>query len=260
MPEIRFTKEGALAWFVIDHPERRNALTQEMMGQLSEGLRSIADDNDVRAVVITGAGEKAFASGGDISRFGETRKDFEATQKSAAYRRAIFEQMNTLEKPVVAMIRGYCMGGGLALALEADLRFASSDATFAIPAAKLGIAYSATGIEKLAALVGPSAAKDILFSGRRIKAEEALSLGLINKVLPAEELEGFTRDYCGQLAKNAPLSIASTKFVLGQLALPVSARDYEKIAELQRAAAESEDIKEGRKAFLEKREPRFQGR
>jgi len=259
MPEIRLAKEGGLAWFTIDHQERHNALTQEMMGQLAEGLEDVAVDQSVRAIIITGAGEKAFASGGDISRFGETRKDFEATQKSAARRKAIFERMNSIEKPVIAMIRGYCMGGGLAVAMETDLRFASSDATFAIPAAKLGIAYTATGMEKLSSLVGISAAKDILFSGRRLKAEEALSLGLINRVLPADELEPYTREYCQQLAMNAPLSIAASKFVLTQLALPPASRDNDRILEKQRVAAESEDIKEGRKAFLEKRKPVFRG-
>src|SRR5690606_29425609 len=173
---------------------------------------------------------------------------------------AIFEKMNALDKPVITMIRGYCMGGGLAVAMETDLRFASSDSTFAIPAAKLGIAYSATGIEKLSTLVGPGAAKDILFSGRRLKADEALSLGLINRVLPPEELEAYTRDYCEQLASNAPLSIASTKFIISQLALPHASRNTARIEELQRAAAESEDLKEGRKAFMEKRKPTFHGR
>ncbi|MDI6028820.1 enoyl-CoA hydratase-related protein [Corticibacterium sp. UT-5YL-CI-8] len=260
MPEIRLTKEAGLAWLIIDHPERRNALNPEMMQQLSVGLDEVAKDISVRAIVLTGAGDKAFASGGDISRFGETRKDFEASQESAAKRKAVFAKMGAMDKPVVSMIRGYCMGGGMALALQTDLRFASTDATFAIPAAKLGIAYGPEGIEKLVALVGSSVAKDILFSARRITADEALAMGLINKVLTTGELEAFTRDYCLTLAKNAPLSIASSKFIIEQLALPAGARDTIRITDLQRAAAESDDIKEGRAAFLEKRPAKFVGK
>jgi enoyl-CoA hydratase len=259
MPEIRLSREDGIAWLVIDHPERRNALTPEMMQQLSQGLEEIASDSATRVVVIRGAGDRAFASGGDISRFGETRKDFASTQDAAAKRKAVFAQMTSMGKPVVAMIRGYCMGGGLALALQTDLRFASSDATFAIPAARLGIAYGAEGIEKLAGLVGPSVAKDILFSARRINADEALAMGLINKILPAEELETYTRSYCAALAQNAPLSIAASKFTIEQLALPPASRDVGRIEDLQRAAAESQDIVEGRTAFMEKRNPVFRG-
>lgn len=260
MPEIRLHREGAIAWITIDHQERLNALTPEMTDRLGEAFDEVAADRQVRAVVLTGAGSKAFASGGDVSRFEETRKDYAATQAAAARRAATNGKMVAMEKPVVAMIRGYCMGGGMALALHADLRFASSDAVLGIPAARLGIAYSVPGIEKLTELVGLSAAKDILFSGRRVKAGEAMALGLLDRVVEPDALENVTRAYCEMLAKNAPLSIRSSKVILGELSKPASRRDTQRIEQVQRDAADSEDIKEGRNAFAEKREPVFVGR
>lgn len=259
MPEIRLERNGSIARLVIDHPERRNALTPEMMQQLGEGLDAITADTTLRAVVLTGAGDRSFASGGDISRFGETRKDYESTKLAADRRAAVFRRIADLDRPVIAMIHGYCMGGGMALALQADLRFAADDALFAIPAARLGIAYGAEGIEKLMALVGPSVTKDILFSARRIDAAEALSLGLVNRVVPKAELEAVTHDYCEQLARNAPLSMASSKLTVRQLLKPAGDRDYGAIELSQRRAAESADIVEGRTAFMEKREPQFRG-
>lgn len=259
MPEIRLERRDALAWLIIDHPERRNALTPEMMVQLGEHLDTISADQSYRAVVVTGAGEKSFASGGDISRFKETRKDYSTTQAAAKRRYEVFARMTHLDRPVVAMIRGYCMGGGMALALQADLRFAASDAVFAIPAARLGIAYSPTGIETLMSLVGPSAARDILYSGRRIQADEAMALGFVNRVAEPEELESLTLEYCGQLAQNAPLSMAASKLAVRELLKPAGSRDSEALEAASRRAAESADIVEGRTAFMEKRPPQFKG-
>lgn len=257
MPKIHLEHRDALAWIVIDHAERHNALTPEMMAELGEHIDTIEADTSLRAVVITGAGDKSFASGGDISRFKETRKDYDATRAAAARRYEVFERMNRLDRPVVAMIRGYCMGGGMALALQADLRFAAEDAVFAIPAARLGIAYSAKGIEWLMALVGPSVAKDILFSGRRIPSDEALRLGLVNRVAPGANLEQVTLDYCNTLTGNAPFSIAATKIAVGEFLRPAADRDLDAVDAAARRAAESEDINEGRTAFLEKRRPVF---
>ncbi len=259
MPEIRLTREGALAWLTIDHPERMNALTPEMMGQLDDALARIEGDRDIRAVIITGAGRKAFASGGDISRFAETRADHTQAREAGARRDAIFARLRDLPRPVVAMIHGYCMGGGLALALQADLRFAAEGAVFAIPAARLGIAYGPGGTEQLARLVGPSRAKDILLSARRFGAEEAERMGLVNRVLPPDTLEAHTRAYCGTLAGNAPISLEATKTIMAELHKPDAERDRTAIEAVMRRAADSADFVEGRTAFMEKRKPVFRG-
>lgn len=259
MPQIRLTRDAHIGWLTIDHTERLNALTPEMMAQLGQGLDEIAADPGVRVVVLTGAGHKAFASGGDISRFSETRVDYASTQAAAARRGAVFGKLGELPKPVIAMIRGYCMGGGMALALQADLRFAAEGSVFGIPAARLGIAYGPSGVQKLMSLVGPARARDILFSARRIGAEEAERMGLLNRVLPADALEPYVRAYAASLAQNAPLSIEAAKLIVGELEKPEGARDAQAMEAVQKKAAESADIVEGRTAFMEKRNPDFRG-
>lgn len=259
MPEIRLTKDGATAWLTIDHQERLNALTGDMLLQLDAGMDEIEADPEIRAVVLTGAGSKAFASGGDISKFGETRKNYDQTRAAGERRSAIFGRLGTLSKPTISMIRGYCMGGGMALSLQTDLRFAAEGSTFGIPAAKLGIAYGQDGIEKLVALTGPARARDILYSARKIGAEEAERMGLINKVLPFEALEGYVREYCEMLARNAPISIANSKLVIGEVLKPRDKRDHAAMEAMQKKAADSADFVEGRTAFMEKRRPVFRG-
>ncbi|OWU84223.1 hypothetical protein ATO6_14385 [Oceanicola sp. 22II-s10i] len=259
MAKIELTTRGAVARLTISHPERLNALTPEMLDELCEALDRIEGEPALRAVILTGAGEKAFASGGDISRFSDTQASPERIREGSARRDRAFRRLGTCPKPVVAMIRGYCMGGGLALALQADLRFASEDAVFGIPAARLGIVYGVGGVERLMQLVGPSRAKDILFSARRFGAAEAFRIGLVDRVLPAAELEEAVTAYCETLAENAPISVEASKVMVTQALLPEASRDHALMTELHRRSAESGDLVEGRTAFMEKRKPMFRG-
>ena len=256
---VRVETEGALGWIVFDHRERRNAITTQMWAEIPEAARRLAQDPAVRVVILRGAGEVAFLSGADISEFERMRSGPGALAYDAQNTRA-FEAIAAIDKPVLAMIHGFCMGGGTAIALQADLRYAADDAELAIPAAKLGLGYSPAGIDTLVRLVGPSVAKDLLFSARRIRAEEALRLGLVNAVVAKPELEAFVRRTAETIAGNAPLTLASVKRVVRNLARGAPAGEDPEIARSVRACFESEDYREGVRAFLEKRPPRFQGR
>jgi enoyl-CoA hydratase len=211
-------------------------------------------------VIMRGSGDKAFISGGDISSFEKTRSNAEEAARSRKIPDLLACRMTDLNKPLIAMIHGYCLGGGLGMALNADLRFASSTAQFSVPAAQRGIAYPPEGLKRLVDLVGPSVAKDIMFSARRLNAEEALRIGLINRIVEPAELEGNTIEYAQRLCDNAPLSIQASKFFINQLGLERSQRDEARIKEMQRAAADSDDFKEATRSFMEKRKPKFVGR
>lgn len=259
MPEIRISVENGTAWITVAHEERLNALTPEMIVQLGAAADQVSADPAVRSVVLRGAGIKAFVSGGDISRFKDSQRDAATIAEGAKRRDKAFGAIAAIPKPVIAMIQGYCMGGGLALALLADIRFAAEGSTFAIPAARLGIAYGVGGVERLTRLVGPSNAADILFSARRMGAEEAQRMGLINRVVPADMLEAQVATYCARLAENAPISIEAAKFNIAQAQLPAAARDEAAMTRLAEKSANSADLIEGRTAFMEKRKPVFRG-
>jgi enoyl-CoA hydratase/carnithine racemase len=257
---IDVSREGALGWIVFDHPERRNAISEEMWRALPQAAASLAGDPAVRVVVLRGAGEVAFVSGADISEFQRIRTGANAAGEYDALTDAAFSTLRALPKPVIAMVHGFCVGGGLALALSADLRFASEDARFAIPAARLGLGYSAAGIRVLVELVGPSHAKEILFSARLFDAPEALRMGLVNGVFPKAALEQAVRSSAQTIAENAPLTLTAVKRVVGELGVDEAQRDRAGVAAAIRACFESDDYREGVRAFLEKRRPRFQGR
>jgi enoyl-CoA hydratase len=253
-------KEGAIGWMIFNNPERRNAVSLEMWRAIPDVLAAFEADPEVRVVVFTGAGDRAFVSGADISQFEAERSDAEAEGRYSKASAAANAAMSSLSKPSIAMIRGYCIGGGMAVALTCDIRLCEAGSKFGIPAARLGLGYGFAGIKTLIDLVGPAIAKEILFTARQFSAEEALRVGLVNRVVPAAELEGVVRDYAAMIGANAPLTVKAAK-----MAAREALRDPDKrrLADVEAAVAacfDSADFREGRTAFMEKRAPVFQGR
>lgn len=252
-------KENGIGWITFNNPARRNAVSLEMWEALGAILTDFGEDDSVRVVVLTGEGDKAFVSGADISEFEEKRNSAAAKERYAEISGKAGERLSGLTKPVIAMIRGYCIGGGLGIALHCDIRMASPDAKFGIPAAKLGLGYGFAGVKTLCELVGPSSAKDILFTGRFLPAEEALGIGLINRVVPGEDLYAKVREYAGIIAGNAPLTLKASKASVNEVMKNSRDRDLERIGRLIDQCFDSRDYAEGRRAFMEKRKPAFTG-
>lgn len=253
------TVEHGIGWLTFNNPERRNAISLEMWAGLGDVLQAFQHDERVRVVVMKGAGGKAFASGADISEFGEKRANAEQRKQYGEVAEAGRAWLARLDKPLIAMIEGYCIGGGLAVSLSADVRFAAEGSTFGIPAAKLGLGYDYSGVAALARLVGPSSARDLLFSARFIDADEALRIGLVNFVVPAGELEARVRRYAETVARNAPLTVRAAK-AAANLYERYSRTDSSEVAALIDQCFNSDDYAEGRAAFAEKRLPQFKGR
>jgi enoyl-CoA hydratase len=252
-------KDGAIGWMIFNNPERRNAVSLDMWRAIPEVLAAFEADPEVRVVVFVGAGDRAFVSGADISQFEAERNDASAEARYSGASAAANVAMAGISKPTIAMIRGYCIGGGLALALTCDLRICTEDSRFAIPAARLGLGYGFGGVKALIDVVGPAIAKEILFTARQFSAEEALRIGLVNRVASRDELEPLVREYAAMIGANAPLTVRAAK-----IAAREALRDPEKrrLADVEAAVAacfDSADFKEGRTAFMEKRPPAFRG-
>jgi enoyl-CoA hydratase/carnithine racemase len=252
-------KDGAIGWMIFNNPERRNAVSLDMWRAIPDVLGAFEADPDVRVIVFTGAGERAFVSGADISQFEAERNDASAEQRYSGASAAANIAMAGASKPTIAMIKGYCIGGGLAVALTCDVRICSEDSRFAIPAARLGLGYGFGGVKALIDVVGPSIAKEILFTARQFDAQEALRVGLVNRVATRETLEPLVREYATMIGANAPLTVRAAK-----IAAREALRDPDKrrLADVEAAVAacfDSADFKEGRTAFMEKRTPQFRG-
>ncbi len=259
-PRLLAEVVDGVGWITFNQPERRNAMSLDMWEGLGRVAHAFESDPSVRAVVMRGAGGRAFVSGADISQFEQHRADAEQQAHYDAIAMQGFGGLADLTKPLIALIDGFCVGGGLAIALAADVRFASASSRFAIPAARLGLGYDYLGVAALARLVGPSAAKDILFSARFLQAPEALRLGLINFAADdATQLEKQVREYAAQVASNAPLTVHAAKMALRAFEHYSDLPGEDAIAPLVRKCFDSNDYKEGRRAFLEKRPPQFQG-
>jgi enoyl-CoA hydratase/carnithine racemase len=245
---------------VFDQPARRNAINDAMWRGIAPAMQRFDEDPEVRCVVFRGAGTAAFSAGADISEFESNRSREEAVGQYDDLLDRVLHAIQGSPKPSVAMIYGYCFGGGVEIALACDLRYCAASAQFSIPAAKLGLAYNVEGHKRLLETVGHARAREIMFLGRRYKADAALAMGLVHQVLPDEELEQFTLGVLQTLAENAPLSIANTKTILEEYAKSVGAPDPARMRAAMERCARSEDYKEGRRAFMEKRKPKFQGR
>lgn len=251
--------EDGVGWCIFNNPARRNAVSLEMWQGVNDIMAAYRADPAVRVVVLAGAGDKAFVSGADISEFEEKRNSAEAAEQYEKVSAGARSALAAFEKPMIAMIRGYCIGGGMAVALSADIRIACEGSQFAIPAARLGLGYGLDGLKKLTELVGPAMAKDILFTARRLQADEALRIGLINRLVAEDELEDTVREYAAMIAENAPLTIKAAKAAVNEALKDREVRDVAGVEAMVRACFDSDDYAEGRRAFMEKRKPVFRG-
>jgi enoyl-CoA hydratase/carnithine racemase len=252
-------KKGAVGWIVFNQPAKKNAINDAMWRGIPEAMARHDADREVRCVAFRGAGTEAFASGADISEFAKIRAERAAVSQYDGLLDRVLHSIQGSPKPSVAMIHGFCMGGGLEVALACDLRYCGRSAQFGIPAAKLGLAYSVEGHKRLLETVGHARAREIMFLGRRYPADEAFAMGLVHRILPDEELEKFTTEVIDTLVQNAPLSIANSKTQIEEYVKASGDPDHARMQAAIEGCAKSADYEEGRRAFMEKRKPRFSG-
>jgi enoyl-CoA hydratase len=252
-------REPPLAWCVINRASAHNALNAAVWEELATQLGRLHDDHEVRIIIVRGAGEQAFISGADITEFSALRSNAAKTAEYDALSARAWAALHRAPQPVIAMINGLCFGGGVSIALACDLRFAADHARFAVPAARLGLAYPLAAVERLVHVVGPTHAADILLSARALDAAEALRIGLVNRVVPRADLERETRTYAMAMAEGAPLTLAAHKLAIQHSLDTAGHQDASAVGAAARRCFDSADYQEGIAAFLEKRKPRFRG-
>ena len=251
-------KDG-VGYITFNNPEKHNAVSIEMWDALEQILDGFRSSKDIRVIVLNGAGGKAFVSGADISKFDKERSSKEAVLSYNKRTQKVYENLETFPKPTIAMIDGYCIGGGLNLAVCCDIRICSEKSKFAMPAAKLSLGYPFSSIKRLFDVMGPGMAKHFMFTAEKISASEALACGLVQKLVSEDSIDSYVRDYALNIANNAPLTIKAMKQIGIEISKNSDERDLLLCEKLASACFDSEDYKEGRKAFMEKRKPKFQG-
>lgn len=253
-------REGGIAQIIFNNPAKRNAVSLDMWERLIMLLGEFAKDPNIRVLVVSGAGGKAFVSGADISKFGETRSTPEAVAKYGGTSIRAYEALYNFPKPTIAKIQGFCIGGGMNVAICCDIRVATEGSKFGIPAGRLGLGYGFPGVNRLTEVIGISRAMEMFYTARQFSAAEALAMGLVNTVTAEDALDRTVDEMTAQIADNAPLTIATIKAVAREIGRPSAERDHAKLDRMVQACFDSEDYKEGQKAFMEKRRPVFKGR